>query len=136
MKTVTPLQRTLVQRSFRKIVRKSDLVANLLYKKLFEIDPACKMLFECDMHWQGRKLMQMLAIVVVGLDTLETTVPAIQALGKRHLEYGIKPGDYHSVGESLIFALEQSMGDDFTPEVRDAWLAVYRFLSEAAMLEV
>ena len=131
---ITALQAVIVRRSFRKLTRHADTAANLLYKKLFEIDPACRMLFECDMHWQGRKLMQMLAVVVVGLNTPETTIPAIRALGKRHVSYGIKAGDYESVGQALMFALQETLGDEYTPQVDEAWLAFYGFIAETAKL--
>jgi hemoglobin-like flavoprotein len=129
---ITESQKVIVQRSFRKLARHVDLAADLLYKKLFEVDPACRMLFECDMHWQGRKLMQMIAIAVVGLNTLETTIPAIQALGKRHVGYGIKTEDYESVGKALMFALSETLGTEYTPPVEEAWLAFYRFIAENA----
>jgi hemoglobin-like flavoprotein len=132
MITVTPLQRNLVQRSFRKIAGRADQVADLLYERLFEIDPDYKMLFACDMRQQGRKLIQMLAVVVNGLNHPNTLIPTIRELGQRHVGYGVKPQDYQHLGTALIYAVEQTLEDDFTPEVRDAWIAVYRFVLDIA----
>lgn len=36
--------------------------------------------------------------------------------------YGVQPDDYDAVGASLIRKLEKGLGDDFTAEVKDAWL--------------
>ena len=128
---ITPLQRTLVQRSFRKIAGKTELVAELLYQRLFELSPSSKMLFKCEMRRQGRKLIQGLAVAVTGLDTPEKLTPMLQELGKRHIGYGAKKEDYQYLGEALLYALEQMLGAEFTPELREAWTVVYRFLADS-----
>jgi hemoglobin-like flavoprotein len=46
-------------------------------------------------------------------------------LGKRHVAYGVKPEDYDSVGAALLWTLEQGLGDDFTPDTKEAWATVY-----------
>jgi hemoglobin-like flavoprotein len=47
---------------------------------------------------------------------------------------------YHTVGAALIWTLELGLGDDFTPEVRTAWVDVYTLLADtmrqASALEV
>ena len=45
------------------------------------------------------------------------------------LRYGVAAEHYASVGAALIWTLEQGLGDDFTPETRDAWIAAYTLLS-------
>jgi nitric oxide dioxygenase len=37
--------------------------------------------------------------------------------------YGVRPADYETVGAALLATLEKGLGDDFTPDVRDAWAA-------------
>jgi len=37
--------------------------------------------------------------------------------------------DYDTVAEALIWTLEQGLGEAFTPDVADAWVAVYGFLA-------
>ncbi len=132
--SVSPVQRVLIRRSFRKVARQPDRVAALLYNHLFEIAPACKMLFACDMRQQGRKLIQLLAISVVGLDTPETLIPAIQELGQRHIRYGVTTADYQPVGAALMYALEQTLGTDWTPELHQAWVVFYEFIAQTATL--
>jgi hemoglobin-like flavoprotein len=69
--------------------------------------------------------MAMIATAVANLDSWDKVAAAVQALGKRHIGYGVKPADYQTVGAALITALEQGLGPAFTPEVRQAWLACY-----------
>ena len=36
---------------------------------------------------------------------------------------------YGTVAAALVWTLEQGLGADFTPEVKDAWVAVYGVLA-------
>jgi hemoglobin-like flavoprotein len=120
----------LVQKSFEKVRPISEAAAELFYNHLFELNPSLKSLFKGDMKTQGRMLMQMIDYAVTDLDNPDTLIPAIQHLGKRHVGYGVKGKDYETVGEALLWTLEQGLGKDFTPEVKDAWAAAYKFLSD------
>jgi hemoglobin-like flavoprotein len=74
--------------------------------------------------------MKMIAAAVNALDRLDEIVPAVQDLGKRHVAYGVKDEDYDTVGEALIWTLQQGLDDLFTPEVEEAWIVVYGLLSD------
>jgi hemoglobin-like flavoprotein len=43
--------------------------------------------------------------------------------------YGVLPAHYDTVGAALLWTLEKGLGPDFTPEVKDAWAAVYGILA-------
>jgi hemoglobin-like flavoprotein len=81
------------------------------------------------MREQGAKLMKMINVAVNGLDRIESIVPAVQDLGRRHVGYGVKQAHYDTVGAALLWTLEQGLGDDFTPEVKEAWETVYGVLA-------
>ena len=123
----------LVQSTFKLVAPIADTAAELFYGRLFEIDPALKPMFRGDMKEQGRKLMQMLSVAVNGLNHLDTIVPAVHDLGKRHVGYGVKNEHYATVGSALLWTLEKGLGDAFTPEVKDAWATVYGVLAGAAI---
>lgn len=129
MSEMTPEKITLVQESFAKVEPIADKAASLFYTKLFELDPSVKPLFKSNMEEQGEKLMKMIGIAVRGLTRLESIVPAVQDLGKRHVDYGVKPEHYDTVGAALLWTLEQGLGDDFTPECKTAWTDTYTLLS-------
>ncbi len=126
---MTPEQIRLVQDSFNEVIPISDQAAELFYGRLFSENPQFKALFSGDMQGQGKKLMQHLNMVVRGLNKIEQIAPAVQSLGRKHVDYGVKPEDYAAVGQALIWTLEQGLGRNFTPEVRDAWLAAYQVLA-------
>jgi hemoglobin-like flavoprotein len=126
---MTPDQISLVQTSLEKVLPIADDAAALFYGKLFELDPEAQSLFKGDMEEQGRKLMAMIRTAVNGLSDLDAIVPAVQALGERHVGYGVKDADYDTVGTALIWTLGQGLGDAFTEEVKDAWLEAYTLLA-------
>lgn len=124
-----PRQIGLIRESWDKVFPIADKAAELFYGKLFELNPELKNLFPEEMQDQGRKLMTMLNTAVNSLDNLEAVVPALQELGRRHVDYGVKDEDYDTVAEALIWTLGQGLGDDFTDDVKEAWVIVYTLLA-------
>lgn len=118
----------LVQSTWEKVHPISETAAELFYGRLFELDPSVKSLFKVPINEQGRKLMQMIGVAVKELNRLETLVPALQNLGKRHVGYGVEDHHYDTVGAALLWTLERGLGTDFTPEVRAAWSETYNVL--------
>ncbi len=132
---MTPHQIMLVQASFANVTPIADAAAKLFYGRLFEIAPEVKPMFQGDISEQGRKLMATLGIVVKGLSNIEAVLPAAKALAVKHVAYGVKPEHYVPVGEALIWTLDKGLGEAFTPETRQAWLAAYGALSTAMIEE-
>jgi len=126
---VTAGQKLLVQGSFKDIAGIADDAAVLFYQRLFELDPSLRPMFRGDMTEQRKKLMQMLTAAVKGLDRLEQLVPVVRDLGRRHATYGVSDAHYDTVAEALLWTLEMGLGRGFTPEVREAWVAVYTLLA-------
>ncbi len=126
---VTDTQKVLVQESFAAVAPIADEAAVLFYRRLFELDPSLERMFRGDMAEQRRKLMQMLTAAVKGLDRLEQLVPVVEDLGRRHVGYGVTDAHYDTVGAALLWTLEQGLGEAFTPDVQDAWAAVYGLLA-------
>ena len=119
----------LVQSSFAEVLPIAETAAALFYDRLFELDPSLRPMFRGDMKEQGKKLMDMIAVVVVNLRNLDRLVPGIQALGARHAGYGVQDEHYDTVGAALIWTLGQGLGEAFTDDVRDAWVAAYTILA-------
>ena len=130
---LTAHQITLVQSTFGNIALEAGQVADRFYARLFELEPSTRQLFHGPMPDQGQKLMQMVATAVMSLERLDELVPAVQDLGRRHVGYGVQPSHYDTVGQALLWALGDALGNEFTPEVRDAWATVYSVLAQTAI---
>lgn len=127
---MTPEQIKLVQESFEKVKPISEKAASLFYGRLFGLDPSLEKLFKGDMTEQGRKLMAVIGTAVNSLNDLEAIVPTVEEMGKRHVDYGVKEEDYDTVGAALLWTLEVGLGDDFTPETKEAWALTYNILAD------
>ena len=126
---MTPAQAKLVQDSFRNVVPIASQAAEMFYGRLFEIAPETRTLFKRDLGGQYDKLIQMLLWIVANLHQFETILPAVEELGRRHTGYDITPRHFDRVGEALIWTLEAGLGAQFTPVVREAWIAAYGVLA-------
>ena len=120
----------LVQQTWKQVDPIRDQAAALFYGRLFELDPSLRPRFKGDMAEQGRKLMNMLATAAMGLDRLDGIVGEVQALGRRHVAYGVQDAHYDTVGAALLWTLEQGLGDAFTPQVKAAWAEAYTLLAD------
>jgi hemoglobin-like flavoprotein len=127
---MTPAQIGLVRTTWEQVVPIADTAAQLFYGRLFELEPELRRLFgRTDMTEQRRKLMQTLAVAVASLDKLETLRPALEGLGKRHVDYGVEDRHYDLVGTALLWTLEQGLGDGYSRAVREAWTMAYTTLA-------
>jgi hemoglobin-like flavoprotein len=122
---MTPAQVKLVQDSFKKIVPIADLAADFFYARLFVLAPEVRGLFPQDLSGQKKKLMQMLTAAIANLHQMEKILPAIQALGRRHADYGVTDKHYEVVGAALLWTLHQGLGAQFTAPVKEAWAQTY-----------
>jgi hemoglobin-like flavoprotein len=128
-RAVTPEQIQRVRGSFAKMAGSPGQAAALFYRRLFELEPALRPLFTGDMKAQGVRLMASLRDMVGALDQPERVLPAVRELGRRHAAYGVRPEHYATVGEALIWALEQGLGAAFTRDTRRAWIDAYAGLA-------
>lgn len=128
---MTPAEMHLVRQSWIDIDPLRDQVSRKLYARLFELAPDTQAMFKGDMRAQGTKLMATIGLLVAHLDRPDIMLPAAQKLAVRHVVWGIRPAHYDLVGESLMWALAQTLGERFTPEVRAAWEALYALLADA-----
>lgn len=100
-----PEQIHLVKTALAAMTPIAEQAADTFYARLFEQNPPYRALFTGDMRAQGKMLIAILNTTVMSIDRREAVVPAIQALGKRHVGYGVTAADYDAVGEALLWTL-------------------------------
>ncbi|KAK3732557.1 hypothetical protein QZH41_017846 [Actinostola sp. cb2023] len=81
--------------------------------------------------FQAKRVMEMVGAAVDGLDDLPSLSIVLKDLGARHVAWNVKEHHYGPVGEALIFTLKTGLGDKFTTEVNEAWLAVYGLIADS-----
>ncbi|MFT7773666.1 globin domain-containing protein [Roseateles sp.] len=115
----------LVRRSFALVESRTLQAGALFYDKLFERDPSVSMLFRTDMAAQSQRLFEMIGDAVALLDHPEQLDAVLAVLGARHVAYGVHEEHYDAVGGALLDTLAASLGEAFTPVVREAWADFY-----------
>ena len=103
-------QAELIRHSLLQLHPIADQIAKSFYAHLFEIAPHLRKLFTGDMNRQGAMLMTSLELAVSNLDNPESILPSIQALGERHVSYGVRAEYYPFAKEAYLWALEKHLG--------------------------
>ncbi len=115
----------IVQRTWETVYPQKQAAADVFYDTLFEIDPPLRRLFPGDMEPQKKKLMHIINLAISSLLKFEEIRPALEAMGARHVGYGVSDDMYDTVGNALLKTLETFLAEDWTPEVREAWIDIY-----------
>lgn len=120
----------LIQSSWIDLTNKSKIVGEKFYERLFKRSPEIKELFKGDLKEQAGALMRMVKTVVEGLNNPQIIIPALQELGRRHNEYGVKFEHYKGFGDCLIDCIEEELKPTFDAQTRKAWDKLYGMLAE------
>ena len=133
--TVTPEQIELIKDTWSQVVPIADTASKLFYDRLFQVSPHIAPMFDgVDMPAQRQKLVQAINMVVVSLEKIDTLLPVIRDLGKRHVGYGVEAAHYDDVGAALLWTLGTGLGEAWTVEAKTAWSNAYGLLA-SVMLE-
>jgi hemoglobin-like flavoprotein len=113
------------------------------FYRFFELEPSAKDIFgwgkdsgtkliENTKRFQKHSIffIQMLhmALGFLGPD-IEFLTEVLLELGAKHAQYGVKPEYFPSMGRALLHSLQETLGDEFTQQTRDAWVEVYGAMS-------
>lgn len=120
----------LVQTTFEMVVPIADTVATMFYDRFFILEPEARPLFNVDMATQRQKLMDTLALAVRGLDDPDSIYQILRDLGQRHVDYRVKAEQYPKMNASIVWALQESLGSNFTDEMRVAWERALEMLTD------
>ena len=130
---MTPEQIRLVTESVEALRADAMRFAAAFYKRLFELDPPTQALFSTDPAVQQQKFFTELDAIVHSINDLDRLLERTRLLGIVHRGYGVRAHHYRSVGEALRDAAAEVYGDDFNPELAEAWRLAYRLVAEAML---
>ncbi len=120
----------LVRENWAIIENDPQMMASRFYERLFELDRSAADLFPDDMEDQRNKFVTALRLAVQSLDRPEELRPIIVGMGQRHANYGVNKEQFDTVGQALLDALDDCLGEDFTALHHGAWARAYGFLAE------
>jgi hemoglobin-like flavoprotein len=74
---------------------------------------------------QPRALARALLTYAQNIDDLSVLGEMVELIAAKHASLFVQPEQYPIVGQHLIEAIAQTLGDSFTPDLVDAWVAAY-----------
>lgn len=103
-----------------------------MYKRLLA-DPAISALFN-SAHQKNGSQPTALALAVLAyarnINSLDQLGGMVERIAEKHVGLNILPEHYPHVGQALLGAIAQVLGDAATPEIMDAWAKAYGFLAD------
>lgn len=115
-----------LRESFEILVERSPNLTHRFYEILFERYPASLSLFPANRRErQEAMLTEALVAVVDHLEDAPWLTSSLQALGAKHLDYGVTFEMYDWVGDALLRTLAEAAGEAWSPELQTAWADAY-----------
>jgi nitric oxide dioxygenase len=111
-----------------------EAITTRFYQRLFENHPELLNVFNQANQKQGRQqtaLANAVYAAAAHIDNLEEILDNVKLIAHKHVSLGIKPEQYPIVGENLLKAMKEVLGDAATDEVIDAWSDAYGIIADA-----
>lgn len=126
---LTQAQIELVRNTFATVGRYPLGTGLMFYQRLFSISKDSQRLFRGEIADQAQALVAMIELIVKALDDLERLMPVVYSLGWRHAAYGIGSDYYRDFGRAMVSTIEDALGAQRSPEVREAWENAYEAIA-------
>ena len=108
-------------------------ITTKFYKTMFENNPEVKSMFNMDKQESGaqpKALAMTVLAAAQNIDNLEVLLPAVKKIAQVHVNTNVKPEHYPIVGENLLIAIKEVLGDAATDEVINAWAEAYEVIAK------
>ncbi|MFM1653345.1 NO-inducible flavohemoprotein [Brevibacillus sp. B_LB10_24] len=109
-------------------------ITTRFYERLFAQHPELLNIFNHANQKQGRQqtaLANAVYAAAAHIDNLGAIIPVVEQIGHKHRSLGIKPEHYPIVGENLLAAIKDVLGDAATDEIIQAWAEAYGVIADA-----
>jgi nitric oxide dioxygenase len=107
-----------------------EIITTVMYRRLFDNYPEAKELFKNATPDQYKKLASMVYAYAANIDNLESIQKGIDKVAQIHVDTHVLPEHYPWVGESLLGAIKEVLGEEANDEIMDAWKEAFFFLAE------
>lgn len=124
----------IVKQTAPAVAAHAEAITRRFYELMFTGNPEVQAYFnQAHQHSgnQQRALAGAICAYAANIDNLEALGPAVELIAQKHCSLGIEPHHYPIVGQHLLTAIQDVLGDAITPEILSAWEEAYRFLADA-----
>ncbi|GGA77116.1 NO-inducible flavohemoprotein [Ornithinibacillus halotolerans] len=108
-------------------------ITKRFYQIMFENYPELKNIFNLTNQRKGdqpKALANAVYAAAKYIDNLETILPVVKQIAQKHRSLNIKPEHYPIVGENLLLAIKDVLGDAATDEIITAWEKAYGVIAD------
>ncbi|WCC41764.1 NO-inducible flavohemoprotein [Tenacibaculum finnmarkense] len=105
-----------------------EVITKVFYRLLFENHPELKDIFNMTNQKKGNQQIALASAVfkyAQHIDKLEMLGGMVNTIAQKHVSLSIPKEAYPIVGENLLAAIKEVLGDAATPEIIDAWAEAY-----------
>lgn len=105
-----------------------ETITTYFYQNMFKAHPELLNMFNQTNQKVGNQPKALANTVLKAaehIDHLEALTPAVIGIGHKHRALNVKPEHYPIVGENLLIAIKEVLGEAATPEIMDAWEEYY-----------
>ncbi|MFE1245367.1 NO-inducible flavohemoprotein [Fictibacillus sp. NPDC058756] len=111
-----------------------EAITSRFYQLLFTKHPELLNIFNHANQKKGRQqaaLANAVYAAAANIDKLEMIIPVVKQIAHKHRSLGVKPEHYPVVGENLLQAIKDVLGDAATDEIINAWAEAYGVIADA-----
>ncbi len=108
-------------------------ITTTFYRNLFVKHPELLNIFNHANQQKGRQQTALANTVTAAahyIDRLEVLLPAVKQIAHKHRSLAIKPEHYPIVGENLLEAIKEVLGEAATEEIIEAWAEAYGAIAD------
>jgi len=113
----------LAQRSIARLLDDSPAFAARFYANMFAMRSDLEGLFVHGTGAQGAMLTHMLRSVVSGLGRRKHVTIGLQAMGRKHVGYGVDLDHYGTFRAAMLTTIGEVLGAGMTPDIEQSWSA-------------
>jgi len=107
-----------------------EAITQAMYVRLFEAHPEAKELFKDAEPDQYKKLANAVYAYAANIDNLDALGKGIETMVAAHVKTNVQPMHYPWVGEAILGAIKDVLGDAATEEILTAWGEAFFFLAD------
>lgn len=130
---ITSQQKQIVKSTIPALEQHGLAITTLFYKRILEAHPELKNIFNTTHQITGEQpaaLAHAVWAYASNIDNPDALKSTISRIGHKHASLGVTPEQYPIVGENLLSAIKEVLGDAATESVIGAWKAAYQQLAE------
>ena len=108
-------------------------ITKTFYETMFTNNPEVKEMFNMDKQESGEQpkaLAMTILAAAQNIDNLEAILPTVKKIAVAHVRTNVKPEHYPIIGENLLEAIKEVLGDAATEEVINAWSEAYEVIAK------